>query len=63
MVMDKTNDGWATLSLEVLELDSAPEITNVQILPLNPTSSDTLELNYDYDDDRNQPDVSSIAWF
>ena len=58
----KTNDGWATLSLEVLELDSAPEITNVQILPLNPTSSDTLELNYDYDDDRNQPDVSSIAW-
>ena len=27
----KTNDGWATLSLEVLELDSAPEITNVQI--------------------------------
>ena len=59
----KTNDGWATLSLEVLELDSAPEITNVKILPLDPTSSDTLELNYEYDDDRNQPDMSSIAWF
>ena len=32
-------------------------------MPLNPTSSDTLELNYEYDDDRNQPDMSSIAWF
>ena len=59
----KTNDGWATISLDVLEADSAPEITNVQILPSNPTSSDSLKLSYDYDDDRNQPDSSSIAWF
>ena len=59
----KTNDGWAAISLDILEIDSAPEITNVQILPSNPTSSDSLELNYNYDDDRDQPDSSSIAWF
>ena len=59
----KTNDGWASISLDILEIDSAPEITNVQILPSNPTSSDSLELNYNYDDDRDQPDSSSIAWF
>jgi len=59
----KTSDGWGTLSLDVPEGNLAPIISNVQILPLNPTSSDSLQLSYDYEDNENDPDSSSIVWF
>jgi len=59
----KTNDDWGTLSIDIPEENLPPVITNVQITPLNPTSSDSLELSYDYDDNEDDVDSSSIAWF
>ncbi len=58
----RTNDGWSTISIDVLEIDAPPKVTNLQILPTNPTSSDSFELSYDYFDDRNEPDSSLITW-
>ncbi|MED5485241.1 MAG: choice-of-anchor V domain-containing protein, partial [Candidatus Thermoplasmatota archaeon] len=59
----KTNDGWDTLSIDVPEANLPPVISNIQIMPANPTSSDSLQLSYDYEDDNNEVDSSSISWF
>tara|TARA_B100000287_G_scaffold104019_2_gene96254 strand:+ start:1369 stop:3138 length:1770 start_codon:yes stop_codon:yes gene_type:complete len=59
----KTNDGWDTLSIDVPEANLPPVISNIQITPANPTSSDSLQLSYDYEDDNNEVDSSSISWF
>lgn len=58
----KSNDKWEKIAIDVLEEDLPPQLNNVEILPTNPTSSDSLELIYDYIDDRNEPDLSSISW-
>ena len=58
----KTNDGWDTLSIDVPEENLAPVISNVQITPTNPTSSDSLQLSYDYFDNENEVDSSQITW-
>ena len=58
----KSNDKWEKIAIDVLEEDLPPQLNNIDILPTNPTSSDSLELIYDYVDDRNEPDLSSISW-
>lgn len=58
-----SNDGWSTLSLDIPEGNLAPIISNVQILPVNPTSSDSLQLIYDYEDNEDDPDSSTIIWY
>ena len=59
----KSGDGWDILSIDVLEGNLAPVISNVELLPSNPTSSESLELSYDYFDNENDLDTSSIIWF
>ena len=58
----KSGDGWDTVSIDVPEGNLAPVISNVELLPLDPTSSESLELSYDYFDNENDIDMSSIIW-
>ena len=58
----KSGDGWSTIAIDVPESNSPPSITNFQLLPLNATSSQSLEISYDYSDNENDPDTSTIVW-
>jgi hypothetical protein len=61
---DGDDYGTAELSPDVIITNTAPEVTDVKILPESPVSNETLYVNYNYFDLDDDPESGSeIRWF
>jgi parallel beta-helix repeat protein len=61
---DGDDYGTAVLSPEVIITNTAPEVTDVIILPESPVSNETLYVNYNYFDLDDDPEsASEIIWY
>ena len=65
----RTGDGWSTTSVQVPEAivvtpNNPPSLSNLQVYPLNIYTTDTISLNYTFDDADGDAETGSlIQWF
>ena len=64
-----SGDGWSTTSIQVPEAvvvtpNNPPSLSNLQITPANPYTTDTLSLNYTFEDQDGDSEIGSVIhWF